>query len=185
MGRLGKFMGPVLYYLLMSGTLLIALSSPTGVRRLSRVIGVELKRADARRKFFWTVAYLRRKKLIDYREAPDGTISLTLTEQGRRRALRYKLDAMKLEKPARWDGKWRIIAFDIPETKRGGRDALRLKLKELGLIQLQKSIWAWPYECKNEVDFIAQLFAIGPHVHYFVAESVTSDKFLKYKFDLA
>jgi len=170
--------------LLAGGALVIVLSSPAGVRQLSRALGYELKRREQRQRFFWTVAYLRRKKYLDFRETADGTITLTLTEDGKKRALRYKLDALTLPKSERWDGKWRIIAFDIPEKKKRGRDALRMKILELGCVQLQKSLWVWPYECRDEIDFIAELFDVGPYVHYLVAESITSEKFLRYKFNL-
>lgn len=175
----------ILLALLAAGAIMLVLSSPAGVRQLYRVIGYELKRAEARRRFFWTVAYLRRKRYIDYRQAQDGTITITLTEDGRKHALRFQLDTLKLPKPERWDKKWRIIAFDIPEKKRKGRDALRDKMRELGCVQLQKSLWVWPYECKDEIDFVAEVFDIGRYVHYLVVESITSEKHLKYKFDLA
>lgn len=163
---------------------MLVLSSPGGARRLLKTVGYELKRAEDRKRFFWTIAYLRRKKYIDYRIAQDGTTTITLTEGGRKRALRYKLDGLSLPRGKQWDGKWRIVAFDIPEKKKAGRDALREKMKELGLVQLQKSLWAWPYECRDEIDFIAEVFEIGQYVHYMVAESITSEKFLKYKFRL-
>jgi DNA-binding transcriptional regulator PaaX len=38
----------------------------------------------------------------------------------------------------KWDEKWRIVAFDIPEKFKTGRDALRRKLKEVGFHELQK-----------------------------------------------
>ena len=150
-----------------------------------RTVSRELKRREARQRYFWTLAYLRRKRYIDYRETSDGTVTVTLTEDGRKRALSYKLDALSLPKFERWDGKWRIIAFDVPEKQRRGRDALREKMRELGCVQLQKSLWAWPYECRDEIDFIAEMFAIGPYVHHIIAEAITSEKFLKYKFNLA
>lgn len=46
-----------------------------------------------------------------------------------------------------WDGKWRLAAFDIPEIMRGARDALRFVLKRAGFLQLQQSIWIYPYDC--------------------------------------
>lgn len=175
----------ILLSLLAGGAILLALSSPGGVRKFLRAANRELKRRKERQRFFWTLAYLRRKQYVDYREEPDGTVTVVLTENGQKRALRYKLDAMVLGKAARWDGKWRIVIFDIPEVKRRGRDALREKMRELGCVQLQKSVWAWPYECRDEIDFIAEAFGIGPYVHYIVADSITSEKFLKYRFDLA
>lgn len=43
---------------------------------------------------------------------------------------------------ADWDGKWRIIIFDIPEKNRQIRNLLRYRLKEWGFIKWQKSVWA-------------------------------------------
>lgn len=180
--RIEKPAKTVLLALLTGAAVLVALSSPYGTRRLLKGLGYELEKWRERRKLFWTLAYLRRKKYISYRHHPDGTTSIVLTEDGRKRALHYKLETLTLTKPKRWDGKWRLVAFDVPEEKRTGRNALRNKLRELGLVQLQKSLWAWPYKCKDEVDFVAETFDIGPYVHYIVAESLTSAKFLEYKF---
>lgn len=185
MASFGNIARGVFLALLGTGALLIVLSSPAGVRRLSRAVGYELKRREQRERFRWTIAYLRRKKYLDYRQEQDGTVRIELTEDGRKRALRYQLEALALPKAERWDGRWRIIAFDIPEQKKRGRDALREKLRGLGCVQLQKSLWVWPYECQDEIDFIAEIFGIGPHVHYLVTESITSAKFLKYKFNLS
>ncbi len=185
MAKMGNLVRGIFLALLAGGAIALVLSSPGGAKKLLKAVGYELKRAEDRKRFFWTIAYLRRKKYIDHRIEKDGTTTITLTEGGRRRALRYKLDDLSLSRPKSWDGKWRIIAFDIPEKKKAGRDALRGKMKELGLIQLQKSLWAWPYECRDEIDFIAEVFEIGHYVHYLVVESITSENFLKYKFRLA
>lgn len=40
-----------------------------------------------------------------------------------------------------WDGKWRIVIFDIPESKRLVRDLFRRNLKKWGFRHLQKSVW--------------------------------------------
>lgn len=184
MGRLRNLTKATLLSLLAGGVILLVLSSPGGTRRFLRAVGRELKRREQRQRFFWTLAYLRRRRYIDYREERDGTATVVLTEDGRRRALRYKFSALTLPKTRHWDGKWRIVIFDIPEKKRRGRDALRGKMRKLGCVLLQKSVWAWPYECRNEIDFIAETFGTGPYVHYLVAESITSEKFLKYKFNL-
>jgi len=173
----------ILLTLFAAGALLV-LSSPQGIRRLLAGVGYEMKRRRERERFIWSLAYLRRKQYLTYRQEPDGTIKIELLEGGKRRAFRYKLDVLTLPKSKRWDGKWRLIAFDVPEWKRKGRDALREKIKKLGMVRLQKSIWAWPYECQNEIDFLTELFGIGPYVHCFVTESITSEKFLKYKFNL-
>ena len=38
--------------------------------------------------------------------------------KGERRAQRYKLEKLKIERQKKWDGKWRVVMFDIPEEKR-------------------------------------------------------------------
>lgn len=44
-----------------------------------------------------------------------------------------------------WDKKWRIAFFDIQEIRKGLRNALRKRLKELGFVMLQKSVWISPH----------------------------------------
>ncbi|MBI4036765.1 hypothetical protein HY386_02730 [Candidatus Daviesbacteria bacterium] len=43
--------------------------------------------------------------------------------------------------PKEWDGKWRIVVFDIPEQKRLIRDLFRRNLKKWGFKHLQRSVW--------------------------------------------
>src|SRR3990167_4036341 len=40
-----------------------------------------------------------------------------------------------LKKDKKWDGKWRIVIFDIPETERRMRNFFRKKLAEIGFRQ--------------------------------------------------
>ena len=43
-----------------------------------------------------------------------------------------------------WDGKWRIIVFDLPEKKRGLRNDLRKQLRSARFGGLQRSVWISP-----------------------------------------
>jgi phenylacetic acid degradation operon negative regulatory protein len=43
-----------------------------------------------------------------------------------------------------WDGKWRVILFDLPEEQRESRRALRKKLQSNGFGCLQRSAWITP-----------------------------------------
>ncbi len=43
-----------------------------------------------------------------------------------------------------WDGKWRTVMFDLPETKRGLRNELRRQLKTGHFGGLQRSVWISP-----------------------------------------
>ena len=57
---------------------------------------------------------------------------------------------LKMAKRKKWDGKWRVIIFDIPEKLRGKRDLLRKELNNFGFMQLQRSVWAYPYKLPQE-----------------------------------
>lgn len=41
-----------------------------------------------------------------------------------------------------WDGKWRIVVFNIPENHQLVRQILRSRLKLWGFVQWHKSVWA-------------------------------------------
>lgn len=42
---------------------------------------------------------------------------------------------------SKWDGRWRLVIFDIPEKNKTVRNLLRRKLKGWGFRQWQKSVW--------------------------------------------
>lgn len=48
----------------------------------------------------------------------------------------------KSDDEIKWDGKWKLVIFDVPENKRGIRDVLRSRLKLWGFTPWQQSVWA-------------------------------------------
>lgn len=122
------------------------------------------------------------ERLVDFREGKDGTISVVITEEGKKKALKYKVEEMKIKIPSTWDGIWRLVMFDIPERKRQARDALRDKLKELGFKELQKSVFIFPHRCKNEVEFIVEVFDLRLYVRYAEIKNITNEAELKLYF---
>lgn len=50
------------------------------------------------------------------------------------------------------DNMWKIVIFDIPETKRNIRNTLRSKLKALGFKKWQESIWISPYKIDIRIE---------------------------------
>lgn len=112
-----------------------------------------------------TILELKKKRLVDVYEK-DGKEVVEITELGKKRVLEYDLDDMKLKVPKKWDGFWRIVSFDIPESKKRGRDALSHKVKELGMYPVQKSMFVSPYPCKDEIDFIGEFFDVRKYIIY-------------------
>ena len=84
----------------------------------------------------------------------------------------------------KWDKKWRMVIFDIPETQKKARYALRAKLKELGFYPLQKSVWVHPFECRDEIDFIIEFFNVSSYVRLAEVNHFDGEKFIKEEFDL-
>lgn len=95
---------------------------------------------------------LRENGLVDFLDEKE--LIMRLTDQGKSQALWAKL---KFDKE-KWDGKWRLVIWDIPEKRRAARDLLRAKLKELGFKHWQKSVWATKKNCTKLLrDFIKRV----------------------------
>lgn len=107
-----------------------------------------------------------------------------ITKKGKRRLLKYKLDDLEIPKPVKWDGKWRIVAYDIPKEKNSARDALRLTLKKLGFFELQKSVYLYPYPCSDAIEFVRELYDIGEHVTLLTIGYLEDEVVYKKYFDL-
>lgn len=61
-----------------------------------------------------------------------------------------------------WDGKWRLVIFDLPEERKIRREALRRKLYELGFGQLQKSIYISPFDFVQDMaEFLERQHLLG------------------------
>lgn len=113
---------------------------------------------------------LERQDLISI-EGKNNQTSILITEKGKRRLLQYDYENLNL-KDKKMDGKWRVVIFDIPENKKRNRDAFRRKLTELGFIRLQDSVFASPYNCKNEIDFLCHFLLISDFVTLLVVAKI-------------
>ncbi|MBI4067028.1 hypothetical protein HY407_01490 [Candidatus Gottesmanbacteria bacterium] len=118
-----------------------------------------------------TIGRLKKKKLIDMVEK-DGYTIVKINKNGIIRALSYKLEDIKIDKPKRWDRKWRIVIFDIPEKSRNMRDNLRARLKLMGFYNLQESVWVHPYPCFDQVEFLRQIYHVDINVRYIIADQI-------------
>lgn len=101
---------------------------------------------------------LRENGLIDF--ISDDKLAVRLTDKGKDRALWLKM--INTNEP--WDGKWRIVIWDIPEKRRLARDLLRYKLKQLGFERLQKSVWVCKKNCTEELRNFIRKTGIGDWV---------------------
>lgn len=125
-----------------------------------------------------TLKRLQKQKVIEVVETEDGPV-VKITQNGLTRALKYKLDEMKIKRSKSWDKEWRIVIFDIPEGKRRFRDVFRDRLKQLGFYQLQKSVFVHAFPCFNEVEFLRQVYEVDIDVTYIVAKEIEGQERLK------
>ena len=169
--------------LLASGVVLGLSRSPRNYFKVLKGAAKEWKEIN-KNKLVRIVREFYNDRLIDYKEDKDGSVKIILTKEGQKKALKFKLDEMEIKKPAKWDGEWRIVIFDIPERFKKAREALRMKLKDLGFLELQKSVLVLPYECEDEIDFIVEVFLIRPFVRFVRVKSFTNEEQLKIKFGL-
>ena len=116
------------------------------------------------------LARVVREGLLTRVEGRGRTAQYVATGQGKAEldadigwtALAHRVDA-GLEP---WDGRWHLVGFEIPERRRGARDALRNLLVELGAAPLQAGLYV---HSDDLTDFVRQLAS-----HLGVSEAITS-----------
>lgn len=103
--------------------------------------------------------------------------SIVLTDKG---SIKY-LENCKDKKT---DGRWRILSFDIPEKMRAKRDRFRRSIKKIGFRQVQKSLWACPYNKADNVILAIKMHKVEKFVAYFIVEKTDIENDLKRIFNI-
>jgi len=169
--------------LLMAGLTMGLSRSPKQHFKILKSIPREWKEID-RLNLKRSIKKLYQSKLIKEKENSDGTVTLILTDKGREKALSYDLDNIKIKKPVRWDKKWRVVLFDIPERIKKVREATRKHLKNLGFYEFQESVFVHPYDCKDEIEYLIEFYNIRKFVRFIIADSLDNELHLKVHFKL-
>ncbi|MEX2090899.1 MAG: CRISPR-associated endonuclease Cas2 [Candidatus Paceibacterota bacterium] len=74
----------------------------------------------------------------------------------------------------KWDRKWRIIIFDIPQEFHNKRNQFRKKLKSSGFYMIQKSVFAFPYPCEKELFDYTKDLQISEYINIIEADNLGS-----------
>jgi len=106
---------------------------------------------------------------------------ISLTDKGKRVLLYYQIKEKKTQK---WDGKWRVVVFDVWENTRSKRNLLRNEIKDFGFIQLQRSVWIYPYECAVFIELLKTDLSFGKNIRYMIVESLDHDEKLRKYFNV-
>ena len=123
---------------------------------------------------------LEEQKLIEKNE--NGFL---ITPKGLKKAKILKLQNKEVQ-IEKWDGKWRIVIFDIPEELRKVRNILRSILKRNRYIRLQNSVFISPYGNFGLLNIVRHEYKIEKYVNFFKAKAdeVENDLELRKQFNL-
>ncbi len=169
-----------------AGVLAVAAVAPNALQAIDLFYDKKKRRYDIYKKRYYintSINKLKDKSLIKFEKEGEKTF-VRLTEKGELELSKYRFQEKRIEKPAKWDKKWRVVIFDIKEHRKKTRNGLRRELINLNFVRLQNSVWAYPYECEEIIIMLKSYFGIGKDVLYMVVEKIENDKWLKKDFGL-
>ncbi len=151
-----------------AGFVSIALVAPNLFSVLGKIAKFKSKyrtreeRANQTSRIFY---YLKRRGYICFKESKTQGFWVRLTAKGKKVYKELSYETLKIPKPKKWDKKWWQVAADIPTKEfRRAADLFRLKIKQMHLYPLQRSLWFYPYDPRKEIEFIIKYFRIESFV---------------------
>ncbi len=129
------------------------------------------------------VEKLLRKGRVEVREVVGG-VEVRITEKGKTEIIRRKIEELGIAKLEKWDGKWRMVFFDVDELNKTKRDQLRKWLLRLGLKRMQRSVFVYPFPLEREIKFLREILGVPHGVKLVTAETIENDEDLREIFDL-
>ena len=115
---------------------------------------------------------MQSSKLVEVKEE-KGVPIIKITHKGKQKLLRYKIDEMVLE--SNWDGKWRLVIYDVQTGKRANSEMFRTMLNKLRFLKLQRSVYLSPFKCEDEIEYLRLLFEIGNEVQILKVGSLENE----------
>lgn len=160
-----------------AGMLSVVLVAPNVIGAMNK-LGILPKRRQSEY-VSSSASKLARRGLLSY----DGK-KYCLTAKGTNILRRWQFSDFKLHRPKKWDKKWRVIIFDIPEKKKSTREQIRNLFTQAGLRRLQDSVWVYPYDCEDVLTLLKTDLGVGKNILYLIVEELENDKHLREEFDL-
>lgn len=126
----------------------------------------------------WRISFdrLAERGLLQKKKKESGLI-YSITARGRFWVEDLEKEISKKEPP--WDGKWRIISFDIPERTRKHRDSLRAELIRSGYQKLHNSVWVGKAPLPQDVFEFIREEGIENYIHLFLAGNFDKESDIK------
>lgn len=181
--RKGKIQHAIVGSLYAGAALTLMVAMPNTLQLL-KYIQPHLGERNANRRMSQAISRLVSRGFLK-RDGYGHSARLSLTSKGSRYAESLLNDPVSaLKRPRRWDGRWRIVMFDIWEKRRHVRDRLRGLLCRIGFVKIQNSVWAYPYDCEEVIALVRAELKVGRGVSYLIAEALEGDKGLREQFGL-
>ena len=122
---------------------------------------------------------LSKKGLLVFK---DGCYSIT--KSGEKILNDWHGSRYAIKIPRKWDKKWRVVIFDIPEHKKNTRDQVREILMAARFKKLQNSVWVYPYDCEGVIGLMKTDLGIGKYLLYMIVDQIENDRYLRMDFGL-
>lgn len=129
-----------------------------------------------------TADQLERQGYVEKENTKEG-ILIRIKDKGKTQILKYSLSDMRPPKN-KWDGKWRLVFFDVAEFDRKKRDQFRKYLKQLEMEQFQKSVFISPYDIFDQVKYLREVLDIPNTIKMAQLDWVENEEELKEIFEL-
>lgn len=136
-----------------------------------------IERSDFLRK----ISVLKKKGYIE-RFCEGKESYAEITEKGKKSLNKYEFSRLNFQRPEHWDKRWRVIISDIPEKQRVLRNGIRAKLYEVGFLQIQKSVFVFPFECTPEINRICDILGGRHFIKYLIADIIEGESDITEKF---
>ncbi len=111
----------------------------------------------------------------------NGQEVIKLSQKGQTKYLRYKMENWS-DQGKGWDGKWRVVLYDISKLKKDKQEAFRRMLKQMNFWPLQKSVYLTPYKCQEAINYLREYFNIGEEVMLLEVSKLENEAYYKQYF---
>jgi DNA-binding MarR family transcriptional regulator len=139
-----------------------------------------------KKSFHSTINRLHRQGYVEkIKDNPNSENIFRLTEKGRLKQEQALRDVVvQKTKNRQWDGKWRMVIFDIPEQRKRYRDTLRAQLHYFGFLQLQKSVWVTPFHVDEYLFEAVRDAGMERFIYFGVVEEWHDDRNVRQMFGI-
>lgn len=125
-----------------------------------------------------TLKRLEKQKLVEFDEE-KGIQVVKITDGGRRRILKYAIDELAIEKPRSWDGRWRLVSYDIPARLKSLRRTFQEYLRSWGFYPLHESVYLHAYPCGKQIEFLREYLGVGEYIRIFLVAQIENDRLFR------